>query len=105
MIIKYDARFNNKAILENITRVINQVYRLLPVREEHGDWQKPLENLVVEVAGMASLITGHQTELFNVLCKLEGMKTLVSEDDFLVYRRTIFECLSLLGEMKSHVQP
>lgn len=42
----------------------------------------------------------HQHEiLFNLLCKLEGLFTLVDKEDFLLYRRTIFECLSLLNTL------
>ena len=39
-------------------------------------------------------------ELFYNLCKLEGLLTLTEEDDFLQYRKTIFECLSQLNKIK-----
>ena len=34
------------AIDFNLKRVINQVYKLLPMREEGRDWEKPLETLI-----------------------------------------------------------
>jgi hypothetical protein len=49
---------------------------------------------------MASLFSDQQTILLTVLSKLEGMKSLVAQDDFMRYRRTIFECLGLLGDLK-----
>ena len=53
---------------------------------------------------MKRLFLGWQEDSFFVLiCKLEGMFSLVEEEDFSLYRRTIFECLSLLGDLKTNV--
>ncbi len=53
---------------------------------------------------MKRLFSGWQEESFFVLlCKLEGMFNLTEEKDFSLYRRTIFECLSLLGDLKTYV--
>ena len=42
MILKYNIEIDNKAISHRLQNLINQIYKLLPVREELGDWEKPL---------------------------------------------------------------
>lgn len=98
MVIKYDAYINDSDIISNIDRITNLIFKLLPSREEGGEWQIPLKNLIVELSGMSRLL--NNKELFSVLCKLEGLLTLTEEDDFLQYRKTIFECLSQLNKIK-----
>ncbi len=105
MVVKYNINFTEDIIKQDIKRIINQIYKLLPLREEGYDWRKPLQTILVQLSGMKRLFLGWQEQLFFVLlCKLEGMKGLVDEEDFTLYRRTVFECLSLLGEIKNHVQ-
>lgn len=100
MIIKYNAEIENLAIESNFKRIINQVYKLLPNREEGVDWEKPLSTVMEELAGMDRLLFDQHETFFCLLCKLEGLFTLTEEDDFMLFRRTIFECLSLLSELK-----
>lgn len=104
MIIKYDTNIDNSAIIVNISKIINQIYKLLPTREEGSDWQKPLETLIIQVAGMSNLLIGQHEILFPLLCKLEGLSILTEEEDFQSYRRTIFECLSLLNLLQNRVK-
>ena len=39
---------SNDIIHLNIKRIINQVYKLLPMREEGSNWEKPLDTLLEE---------------------------------------------------------
>jgi len=103
MVIKYYADIDNKAIAFNLKRLTNQIYKLLPTREENVDWQKPLETIIEELAGMDSLLVDQHETLFSLLCKLKGLLTLTEEDDFALFRRTIFECLSLINNLKNYV--
>ena len=104
MIIKYNIDISESAIQSNLKRIINQVHKLLPMREEGSDWQKPLETLMEELKGMSKLLIGQQEIFFSLLCKLEGLFTLTQEEDFLQYRRTIFECLGLLNLLNKNVK-
>ena len=99
MAIKYDIEIQNEAILKNVERITNQIFKLLPSREEGNDWQTPLESLIVEVTGMSQLLSEHSC-LFSLLCKMEGLSTLTKEDDFLLFRKIIFECLGLMNSLK-----
>lgn len=103
MTLKYNIDIDAAAIEVNLRRLTNQIYKLLPSREEGADWEKPLETIVEEIAGMDRLFLDQHDVLFSLLCKLEGLFTLVQEDDFQLYRRSIFECLSLLGDLSKYV--
>lgn len=99
MVIKYNARIDNEAIATNIERLTNQIFKLLPNREEGGDWKTPLQNLIIEIAGMDKLLLDH-VNLFSLLCKLEALLDLDQEDEFFQFRKTIFECLGLMNSLK-----
>ena len=88
MVIKYNSNIDNEAIIKNIDRLTNQVFKLLPNREEGGDWKAPLENIIIELAGMDELLLDH-VSLFSLLCKLEALLSLDKEEDFLLFRKTI----------------
>ena len=99
MIIKYSINLSDEVVRNDIKRIINQIYKLLPMREQGQDWQKPLQTLIEELAGMQRLFQGQQEQFLILLCKLEGLNILVQEEQFILYRRTIFECLSLLSQV------
>ena len=92
-----------EAVRFNITRIINQVYKLLPMREEGRDWIKPLETLIEELSGMKRLIYGQDDLFFLILCKMEGLFSLNRKEDMDIYRRIIFECLGLLNSLEKNV--
>lgn len=100
MIIKYDVDMSLDAIVANLNRLTNQIYKLLPSREEGADWERPLETIIEEFAGMSELFINDHTVLFSLLCKLEGLFSLTKEEDFQLYRRVIFDCLNLVAELK-----
>ena len=106
MILKYDIDINNIVIHDRLQNLINQVYKLLPNREEGTDWEKPLQTILEELAGMQRLMNGGYSQIFfPLLNKLEGLYSLVDDDDFFYYRRTIFECLGLMNELQKLICP
>lgn len=100
MNVKYGLVVEEKNLAQNLKRIINLVYKLLPMREEGGEWLKTLETIIEELVGMNNLLIDQQAKFFPVICKMEGLFSLTKEEDFPLYRRTIFECLSLLNEIK-----
>ena len=84
-----------------LKKITNQIYKLLPNREEGIDWINPLQTIMEELAGMNRLLIDQEDIFFSLLCKLEGLFILTDDkEDFFLYRRTIFECLSLINEIK-----
>ena len=100
MILKYGLEIDNEAVKVNLGRLTNQIYKLLPIREEGGDWRRPLETIMEELAGMDRLFFDRQPQLYKLACKLEGLFTLEEEDNFMIYRGIIFECLGILGDLQ-----
>lgn len=100
---KYGLDIRKDAINRNLKRLTNQIYKLLPEREENIDWQKPLDTIIIELVGMDRLLTDFHDILFPLLCKLEGLSILTREEDFQMFRRTIFECLSLMDSLRKAI--
>lgn len=102
MVIKYNIDIDNKVIIEHLDRLTNQIFKLLPSREEGGEWTTPLQNLILEIIGM-DILMNNQYQFFLLLCKLEVLQTLVNEDDFFKFRKLIFESLGILNEIKKEL--
>ena len=106
MILKYNIDMEEQTIHNRLQNLINQTYKLLPSREEGADWEKPLQTILEELAGMQRLMNcGYSEIFFPLLNKLEGLYSLVEDDDFLCYRRTIFECLGLMNDLQRLICP
>jgi hypothetical protein len=45
-----------------------------------------------------------QPRLFSLLCRLEALGTLTDENEFFAFRKLIFECLSILNEIKKELR-
>ena len=97
---KYNLEVSNETLNKSLKRIINLIYKLLPMREEGNDWEKPLETIIEELVGMNRLVIDLQPDLFPVICKLEGLFSLQDKQEMALYRRTIFECLSLLSKIE-----
>lgn len=99
MVLKYDVDIDRDNIIKHINKITNLIFKLLPSREEGGDWEPLLRNLITELTGMDRIMLDH-ADFFPLLCKLESLLTLTDEKDFLAFRRIIFECLELINEIK-----
>lgn len=95
MISKYGTNFSKDIILSDKKRLINQIWKLIPMREKNEDWQKHLDNLILEITGLHEIFK-QQLNFLILLSKLEG---LYSAKEFDLYRRTVFESIALLGEL------
>ena len=91
--------FSYSDIDANVKRLTNQLWKLIPMREHEEDWQKQLDTVILEIVGLNEIFIG---PLFlQMLSKLEGLR--VQETTFELYRKTIFECISILQEL-NHVR-
>lgn len=103
MILKYDIEIETTDIVAYLARLTNQIYKLLPSREEGLNWQKSLNMLLIEIKGFNSLLSNHSIVLA-LISKLEGLSLLTDEDDFMVFRSIVFDCLGLLETIKKQLQ-
>lgn len=104
MKIEDNFEINNEAIHKTIKRLINQIYKLLPNREEDLDWQLPLSTIIEELKGASRIFINNNEHLLSLICKLEGLYDLTDEENFFMYRRTIFECLNILSLMNEEIE-
>lgn len=95
VITKYDMKISDKEFDTYLKILKNKIYKLLPLREEELEWEKHLDTIVIEVFGLSELI-GFQPRLISLLAKLESLHSL---EDFMSYRKTIFECLNEVEEL------
>ena len=65
------------------------------MREHDEDWLKQLDTVILEIAGLNEIFITPQ--FLQLLSKLEGLR--VQEINFELYRKTVFECISLLQEL------
>ena len=76
------------------------MWKLIPMREHKENWLKQLDTVILEIAGMNEIFIAPQ--FLQLLCKLEGLK--VREIDFELYRKTVFECISLIQELNRGIR-
>lgn len=70
------------------------------MREHEENWPKQLDTVVLEIAGMNEIFMNPQ--FLQLLCKLEGLKA--RDTEFELYRKTVFECISLLQELNRGIR-
>ena len=91
---------SNEDFNKNIVRLTNQLWKLIPMKENNEDWLKQLDTVSIEIAGMNALVKSEYTSQFlQLLFKLEGLK--IKQDiNFELYRKTVFETINILQGLK-----
>ena len=100
MMTKFLFEISQEEISANVRRLTNQLWKLIPMREHEEDWAKQLDTVILEIAGLNEIFIHPQ--FLQLLCKLEGLKAV--ETSFELYRKTVFECISLLQELNHGVR-
>ena len=93
---KYEIDIREEDVKRNIQRLTNQLWKLIPMRENNEDWVRQLDTVIIEIAGLNEIFMNLQ--FLQLLSKLEGLK--IQETGFELYRKTVFECISLLQDLK-----
>ena len=91
---KYSISFSDESVKRNKTRLTNQLWKCIPMRENEEDWKKQMNSVIIEVVGLAEIFSNEK--LLQILTKLEGL--CLKDCGFDIYRKTIFECLTILNE-------
>lgn len=92
-----NVEFTNEVREQDLQRLINQLWKLLPMREHNEDWQTHLKIVTEEISGLLEIYKDKVDSLV-LLSKLRGLP---SEEcnDFMIYRRTVFRCIELLSQV------
>ena len=94
---KYIFDFSIEEINNEIIRLTNQLWKLIPMRENNENWQNQLETVIIDIAGKDEIFL-HNSHFLQLLSKLEGLRLIDTE--FSIYRKIVFECINLLQEIK-----
>lgn len=95
---KYNFSFSEEEINKEIIRLTNQMWKLIPMRENNEAWDKQLETVIIDIAGKDEIFL-HNSQFLQLLSKLEGLR--IVDVEFPIYRKTIFECINLINDTKS----
>lgn len=93
---KYNFTFTQEATIKNINRLTNQLWKLIPMRENNENWENHLSALIIEIAGLGE-IYNNASSYISLLSKLEGIK--IKETEFSLYRKIVFESITLLRDI------
>ena len=99
MMTKYNSDFEANTIQTDLRRLVNQIWKLLPMREKEEDWQKQLSSVLIELHGLQNMFD----DQLNLLILLSNLEGLTSTEDFMVYRLTVFGAISILTEIANNL--
>lgn len=94
---KYNINFPQETRDQDLKRLINQLWKLIPMKENDEDWLNHLNILIQEISGLVEIYKDKPEGLI-LLSKLEGLTSSVC-DDFMLYRKTVFRCIDLLAQV------
>ena len=60
-------------LTSDINRLTNQLWKLIPMRENNEDWLNHLNYLIVELAGLNELCSTTDEKFLILLSKLKGL--------------------------------
>ena len=87
------------SVLESdINRLTNQMWKLIPMRENQENWLGQLSLVINELLGIKRIYMVADERFLILLTKLQGLQE--SDIDFNFYRNTVFKCISLLRSLE-----
>ena len=69
-----------------------RLYGLLCEKEKNGDWEKFLDSIIIELEGLGA----NSINYWSIMGKLNSLRRLNYE----YFRKTIFECMNLIGGLE-----
>lgn len=94
---KYGFPIDDSLLSLNHQRLVNQIWKLIPMKENNENWEEHLATIIEEVSGLNEIFS-HKLNYLILLSKLEGLHSIVC-DDFMIYRKTVFRCIDLLSKV------
>ena len=98
MMTKYEVEIDNSVFCTNLNRLTKKECKLIPMYEKKDDWCKQLKTVLVEIVGLNEIFSSNPLFL-QCIAKLEGL--IISTVEFELFRKTVFEVISLLQELKN----
>lgn len=86
------------ALENNLKRLTNQMWKLIPMRENKENWLAQLDLVINELLGIKDIYMVADEHFLILLTKLRGLQD--SNIGFNAYRNTVFKCISLLRQLQ-----
>lgn len=96
----YNISFEEDKVISDIKRLINQVWKLIPMKENNEDWKKQINQVLIEIIGLQSLFE-NKIDLLIIISKLEGLKEY--DLDFKDFRSLVFSVITLLSKINERI--
>lgn len=95
MITKYGFDIPQETIVIDRKRLINQLWKVLPMKEKDEEWNKQLQTVIYEIIGLNEIFSNK----INFLILLSKLESLSKINKFIDFRKTLFESINLLDEL------
>ena len=92
---KYNLNFPTRVLDNTLNRLTNQIWKLIPMRENNENREDQLDKILIELLGLNEILINNDS-FFTLLMNLEGLK--LKEVEFNIYRSKVFESINLLRE-------
>lgn len=102
MICKNNCEFSKEVLQTDKRRIINQLWKLIPMRENNEDWNAHLNVVLEEIYGLSEVLRLDLSFLI-LLSKLEGLDSEACKD-FMVFRKTVFRCIDLFAKVMNALE-
>jgi hypothetical protein len=96
-------KFSNEVLMKNRRRLVNQMWKLIPMKENGENWIAHLDTLIEEIYGLGEIFS-EELDFLILVSKLEGLKSEICENDFMLYRKSVFRCIDLLTRVMDSVK-
>ena len=97
--LKYGITISQEDFDITCQRLTNQLWKLLPMRENEENWLRQFDTVINEIVGLNELTLNSRPQFLQLLSKLEGLRK--QESTFEFYRKTVFEVINLTQEIKN----
>ena len=97
---KYDFSFPKSIVKSDINRLTNQLWKLIPMKENNENWKKQINQVLIEIVGLQNLFE-NKIDLLIIISKLEGLREY--DLDFKDFRSLVFSVITLLSETNERI--
>lgn len=90
----YSSSIEKDTLIDDLMRLTNQIWKLIPMRENNELWVEHLNTVIAEISGLYEIL---DLDGLILLSKLEGLK--YNNIDFMTYRSSVFKCINILNRV------
>ena len=94
MIDKYGIDYPESSVSFQAQKLINQIWKLIPMRENEEDWESQVDIVLQYITGWHELFIDDK----NFLLLMTNLASLKEAEHFRIYRKLVFDSLNILNK-------